>query len=113
MNSAVAEVGFGKPDEAVDLVVGYQPYTFLVRCVINGQQQACRQVLTSSSNRPSGFCHVEEYLGYMGYARDRVNHRQDTVDIRRTVWARHVSSATFRKERAPEFERYGSGCDGR
>ena len=26
MNSAVAEVGFGKPGEAVDLVVGYQPY---------------------------------------------------------------------------------------
>ena len=40
MNSAVAEVGFGKPGEAVDLVVGYQPYytESWSGVVINGQE---------------------------------------------------------------------------
>ena len=37
---AVAEVGFGKPGEAVNLVVGYQPYytESWSGVVINGQQ---------------------------------------------------------------------------
>jgi len=37
---AMAEVGFGKPGEAIDLVVGYQPYytESWSGVVINGQQ---------------------------------------------------------------------------
>jgi len=54
MQSAVAEVGFGKPGEAINLVVGYQPYytESWSGVVINGQQ-SWKKYLPAGSD---GFC---------------------------------------------------------
>ena len=92
---AMAEVGFGKPGEAIDLVVGYQPYytESWSGVVINGQQSWKKYLPAGSDVKfeiglqgsviVGKMLGEKNHLGYMGDMPAIVSTtKEDKVDIR-------------------------------
>ena len=119
MNSAVAEVGFGKPGDAVDLVVGYQPYytESWSGVVINGQELWKKYLPAGSDVKfeiglqgsviVGKMLGEKNHLGYMGDMPAIVSTtKQDTVDIRMIAvlgTSRQQCNVFLVKNDAPEF----------
>ena len=119
MNSAVAEVGFGKPGAAVDLVVGYQPYYTESWCgvVINGQQLWKKYLPAGSDVKfeiglqgsviVGKMLGEKNHLGYMGDMPAIVSTtKQDKVDIRMIAvlgTSRQQCNVFLVKNDAPQF----------
>ena len=116
---AMAEVGFGKPGEAIDLVVGYQPYytESWSGDVINGQKSK-KNYLPAGSDvifeiGLQGAVIVgkmlgeKNHLGYMGDMPAIVSTtKQDKVDIRMIAvlgTSRQQCNVFLVKNDAPEF----------
>tara|TARA_B100000029_G_scaffold303155_1_gene295995 strand:- start:729 stop:1862 length:1134 start_codon:yes stop_codon:yes gene_type:complete len=119
MNSAVAEVGFGKPGDAVDLVVGYQPYytESWSGVVINGQQLWKKYLPAGSDVKfeiglqgsviVGKMLGEKNHLGYMGDMPAIVSTtKQDKVDIRMIAvlgTSRQQCNVFLVKNDAPQF----------
>ena len=116
---AMAEVGFGKPGEAIDLVVGYQPYytESWSGVVINGQQSWKKYLPAGSDVKfeiglqgsviVGKMLGEKNHLGYMGDMPAIVSTtKQDKVDIRMIAvlgTSRQQCNVFLVKNDAPEF----------
>ena len=116
---AMAEVGFGKPGEAIDLVVGYQPYytESWSGVVINGQQSWKEHLPAGSDVKfeiglqgsviVGKMLGEKNHLGYMGDMPAIVSTtKTDTVDIRMIAvlgTSRQQCNVFLVKNDAPEF----------
>ena len=116
---AMAEVGFGKPGEAIDLVVGYQPYytESWSGVVINGQQSWKKYLPAGSDVKfeiglqgsviVGKMLGEKNHLGYMGDMPAIVSTtKQDKVDIRMIAvlgTSRQQCNVFLAKNDAPEF----------
>jgi NitT/TauT family transport system substrate-binding protein len=116
---ALAEVGFGKPGEAVNLVVGYQPYytESWSGVVINGQQSWKEHLPAGSEVKfeiglqgsviVGKMLGEKNHLGYMGDMPAIVSTtKTDTVDIRMIAvlgTSRQQCNVFLVKNDAPEF----------
>ena len=116
---AMAEVGFGKPGEAIDLVVGYQPYytESWSGVVINGQQSWKKYLPAGSEVKfeiglqgsviVGKMLGEKNHLGYMGDMPAIVSTtKQDKVDIRMIAvlgTSRQQCNVFLVKNDAPEF----------
>jgi NitT/TauT family transport system substrate-binding protein len=116
---AMAEVGFGKPGEAIDLVVGYQPYytESWSGVVINGQQSWKKYLPAGSDVKfeiglqgsviVGKMLGEKNHLGYMGDMPAIVSTtKQDKVDIRMIAvlgTSRQQFNVFLVKNDAPEF----------
>ena len=120
MQSAVAEVGFGKPGEAINLVVGYQPYytESWSGVVINGQQSWKKYLPAGSDVKfeiglqgsviVGKMLGEKNHLGYMGDMPAIVSTtKQDKVDIRMIAvlgTSRQQCNVFLVKNDAPQFK---------
>ena len=116
---AMAEVGFGKPGEAIDLVVGYQPYytESWSGVVINGQKSWKKYLPAGSDVKfeiglqgsviVGKMLGEKNHLGYMGDMPAIVSTtKQDKVDIRMIAvlgTSRQQCNVFLVKNDAPEF----------
>ena len=116
---AMAEVGFGKPGEAIDLVVGYQPYytESWSGVVINGQQSWKKYLPAGSDVKfeiglqgsviVGKMLGEKNHLGYMGDMPAIVSTtKEDKVDIRMIAvlgTSRQQCNVFLVKNDAPEF----------
>ena len=116
---AMAEVGFGKPGEATDLVVGYQPYytESWSGVVINGQQSWKKYLPAGSDVKfeiglqgsviVGKMLGEKNHLGYMGDMPAIVSTtKEDKVDIRMIAvlgTSRQQCNVFLVKNDAPEF----------
>ena len=116
---AMAEVGFGKPGEAIDLVVGYQPYytESWSGVVINGQKSWKKYLPAGSDVKfeiglqgsviVGKMLGEKNHLGYMGDMPAIVSTtKQDKVDIRMIAvlgTPRQQCNVFLVKNDAPEF----------
>ena len=117
---AVAEVGFGKPGEAVNLVVGYQPYytESWSGVVINGQQSWKKYLPAGSDVKfeiglqgsviVGKMLGEKNHLGYMGDMPAIVSTtKQDKVDIRMIAvlgTSRQQCNVFLVRNDAPQFK---------
>lgn len=119
LQTASAEVGFGKPGEAVNLVVGYQPYytESWSGVVINGQQLWKKYLPAGSDVKfeiglqgsviVGKMLGEKNHLGYMGDMPAIVSTtKQDKVDIRMIAvlgTSRQQCNVFLVKNDAPQF----------